>query len=55
MKKIFASFCLLAFMSLTFCLTPVYSREIIRETVTYNQGYGAGYTTTVVRETAPTP
>ena len=51
MKKIFASFCLLAFTFLAFNVTPVYSREIIRESVSYNTVPGISYTTTKVTST----
>ncbi len=53
MKKIFASFCLLAFTFLTFGSTPAFSREIIRESVSYNALPGVSYTTTKVT-TKPT-
>ena len=51
MKKIFASFCLLAFVCLTFGTTPAFSREIIRESVSYNAAPGVNYTTTKVTST----
>ena len=53
MKKIFASFCLLAFTFLTFNVTPAFSREVIKESVHYNVMPGASYTTTKV-STKPT-
>ena len=51
MKKIFASFCLLAFTFLTFNITPAFSREIIEESVVYNAAPGVSYSTTKVTST----
>ena len=51
MKKIFASFCLLAFTFLTFNITPAFSREIIEESVVYNAAPGVTYSTTKVTDT----